>query len=121
MEPRIWLRGGCSEDRISLVQGQMTQQEDVVSRLDINPELTDDQRARLTALLTEFKNCFAANPKKPNLVKNGEHKIEVKASATPIKAKRFRMSPQQEEEVRKQADDVAEEWDSTTLNITLGK
>ena len=53
-----------------------------------------------------FKDRFAPNPKKPSVTKIGEHRIDIAPDARPIKAKRFRMSPFQEEEVNKHAEEM---------------
>ena len=54
----------------------------------------------------EFKDRFAANPKKPSVTQIGEHQIDVLPTAGLVKAKCFRMSPQQEEEVNRQAEEM---------------
>ena len=73
---------------------------------DINPDLELDQKAALLSLLMEFTDRFAANPKKPSVTQIGEHQIDVLPTARPVKAKRFRMSPQQEEEVNRQVKEI---------------
>ena len=54
----------------------------------------------------EFKDRFAVNPPKPSDTQIGEHQIDVLPTARPVKVKRFRMSPQQEEEVNRQAEEM---------------
>ena len=73
---------------------------------DINPDLEPDQKAALLYLLMEFKDRFAANPRKRSVTQIGEHQIDVLPTARPVKAKRFRMSTQQEEEVNRQAEEM---------------
>ena len=51
----------------------------------------------------EFKDRFDANPKRSSVTQIGEHQIDVLPTARPVKAKHFRMYPQQEEEVNRQA------------------
>ena len=79
-----------------------------VEDIDINPELTVDQQKQILDLLNEFSDVFAENPKKPALTNKGEHVIETLETARPVKSKRYRMSPQQEEEISKQADQMVQ-------------
>ena len=71
---------------------------------DINPDLELHETQALEALLMEFSDCFASNPKKTTVTHVGEHVIETVPGARPIKSKRYRMLPQQEQEVEKQTE-----------------
>ena len=62
----------------------------------------------MEALLIDYSDCFAANPKKPSVTDLGEHKIVTIPSAVPVKAKQYRMSPQQEDEVNRQCDEMVQ-------------
>ena len=100
--PHLWARGGTQSDRVALISGSSNEP----IKFNINPNLTADQKARLLALLHEYEDCFAQNPKKPSATSMGEHVIETVPGTQPRKAKRYRMSPQQEEEVVKQSDEM---------------
>ena len=99
LQPKLLLRGGNHNERVVLIseKKEITEQD-----FDINPDLEPDQKAALLSLLMEVKDGFAANPKKPSVIQIGEHEIDVLPTARPVKAKCFRMSPQQEEEVNRQ-------------------
>ena len=73
---------------------------------DINPDLEPGHKAVLLSLLMEFKDRFAANPQKHSVTQIREQQIDVFPTATPVKAKCFRMSLQQEEEVTRQAEEM---------------
>ena len=92
--------------------------EEVEHKFDINPELPRDQQVALKNLLMNFEDRFAPDPKKPSVTKIGEHRIDIVPDARPIKAKRFRMSPFQEEEVNKQAEEMIK---NNVVIIPLGQ
>ena len=75
-------------------------------KFDINPDLELHERQALESLLMEHADCFASNPKKPIVTHVGEHAIETLPAAQPIKSKRYWMSPQQEQEVNKLAEQM---------------
>ena len=102
--PHLWVQGGTYSDRVAVIRGE--NEVDQPLKFDINPDLEDDQKSRLQALLHEFEDCFAPNPKKPSATSMGEHVIETFPGTQPRKAKRYRMSPQQEEEVTRQAEEM---------------
>ena len=102
--PKLWLKGGSQDERVAVMEE--IEGEEVEHEFDINPELPRDQQVALKNLLMNFKDRFAPNPKKPSVTKIGEHRIDIVPDARPIKAKRFRMSPFQEEEVNKQAEEM---------------
>ena len=100
--PLLWMRGGTHNDRVAMAMSSSG--EDM--KFDINPNLDDSQKSRLRSLLEEYSDCFAENPKKPTATPTGTHIIETVQGARPHKAKRYRMSPQQEEETNKQAEEM---------------
>ena len=53
--------------------------------------------------MNEFKDRFASDPKCPSLTNLGEHEIKLVPGAIPVKSKKYRMSPAQEQEVIRQA------------------
>ena len=67
----------------------------------INPELDPRQKSQIQALLEEFHDVFAENPKKPSTTTTAQHLIET-GNALPIKAKSIRVSPQVEAEINVQ-------------------
>ena len=99
--PHLWLRGGSPSARVAA-----THTSEAPIQFDINPDLNNDQKSQLLSLLREYEDCFALNPKKPSATSMGEHVIETLPGAQPRKAKRYRMSPQQEEEVTQQSDEM---------------
>ena len=100
--PLLWMRGGTHNDRVAVAMSSSGEE----MKFDINPNLDDSQRSRLQSLLEEFSDCFAENPKKPTATSTGTHIIETVQGARPHKAKRYRMSPQQEEETNRQAEEM---------------
>ena len=102
LTPLLWIRGGTHNDRVAMATSSSKDK----MIFDINPNLDDSQRSRLLSLLEEYKDCFAVNPKKPSATPTGTHVIETIPGARPHKAKRYRMSPQQEEETNRQAEEM---------------
>ena len=100
--PHLWVKGGSYDDRIAVIRGE----EGTKFKFDINPDLDPDQKSRLLSLLHEYEDCFALNRNKPSLTNMGEHVIETLPGSQPRKAKRYRMSPQQEEEMNRQAEEM---------------
>ena len=93
---------------------------------DINPDLPEEQQDQLRELLNEFSDRFAKDTKKPTLTNVGEHIIETTPGARPVKCKKYRLSPKQEEEVKRQAnkmveDGVARPSNSWAHNVILVK
>ena len=104
----VWIRGGNMESRISAA-GQ--DQADSITEFDfdINPDLPEEQQDQLRELLIEFSDRFAKDTKKPTLTNVGEHVIETTPGARPVKCKKYRLSPEQEEEVKRQANKMVED------------
>lgn len=86
----------------------ITEEDRSKKKFDINPNLTVEEKFEMLKLLEEYSDCFASNPKKPTATNVGEHVIKTTPDARPVKAKRFRMSPQDEEEVNKQVEQMVE-------------
>ena len=77
------------------------------SRWNINPDITHQESTRLMALLEEFDDVFAVNPKKPSVAKYAQHVIDT-GNAQPIKARNVRVSPQVEKEINIQVTQMLE-------------
>ena len=106
LQPQVWIRSGEFHERIAVATQEVDTKE---YKFDINPELTEEQKGKLLALLNEYSDCFAPNPKKPTLTSFGEHVTDTVPGSRPVKAKRFRMSPQQEEEVNRQGEQMVKD------------
>ena len=106
LQPQVWTRGGEFHERIAVATQEFDSKE---YKFDINPELTEEQKGKLLALLNEYSDCFAPNPKKPTLTSFGEHVIDTVSGSRPVKVKRSRMSPQQEEEVNRQVEQMVKD------------
>ena len=65
---------------------------------DINLELAFREREALSKLLSEYRDVFASNPKKPSVTHLLEHRI-VTGTARPVKAKGPRVSPQTKQSI----------------------
>ena len=77
--------------------------------VDINPDLPDERQDQLKELLKEFSNRFAKDTKKPTLTNVGEHIIETTPRARHVKCKMYRLSTEQEEGVKWQANKMVED------------
>ena len=91
LQLQVRIQGGEFHERIAVATQEVDSKE---YKFDINPELTEEQKGTLLALLNEYSDCFAPNPKKPTLTSFGKHVIDSVPGSRPVKAKRFRMSPQ---------------------------
>ena len=103
LQPQVWIRGGEFHERIAVATQEVDTKE---YKFDINPEFTEEQKGKLLALLSEYSDCFAPNPKKPTFTSFGEHVIDTVPGSRPVQAERFRMLPQQEEEVNMQVEQM---------------
>ena len=90
LKPKVWVRGGSFQDCVSVANSE---KQEVV--FDINPNLTSQQKSKLLTLLNEYSDCFASNPKKPTATTLGEDVVDTISGTRPVKAKRYRISPQQ--------------------------
>ena len=106
LQPKVWIRGGEFHEHIAVATQEVDSKE---YKFDINPELTEKQKRKLLALLNEYPHCFVPNPKKPTLTSFGKHVIDTVPGSRPVKAKRFQMSPQQEEEVNRQVEQMVKD------------
>ena len=104
----VWIRGGNMESRISAAGQDQT---DSITEFDfdINPDLPEEQQDQLRELLIEFSDRFAKDTKKPTLTNVGEYVIETTPGARPVKCKKYCLSPEQEEEVKRQANKMVED------------
>ena len=80
LQPQVWIRGGEFHKRIAAATEEIDSKE---YKLDINPELTEEQKGKLLALLNEYSHCFAPNRKKPALTSFGEHVIDTVPGSRP--------------------------------------
>ena len=86
LQPQVWIRGGKFHERIAVATQEVDTKE---YKFDINPELTGEQKGKLLALLNEYSDCFAPNPKKPTLTSFGKHVLDTVPGPRPVKAKRL--------------------------------
>ena len=119
LQPKMWVRGGQFNDRVAVANGER----DVLNhQFDINPNLEPTQKKKLESFRTEYKDRFAPNPKKPTLTSVGEHRIDTVPDARPVKTKRFRMSPQRENEANRQAEEMMENGVARpSASLAMGK
>ena len=72
----------------------------------INPKLPPSESQTISALLREFTDLFAKDPKKPKRIKTGiQHYLDLEAS-TPIQVRPKRMPPAWEKTVAEQAEEM---------------
>ena len=76
-------------------------------RWNISPDITSQQSRRLAALLEEFHDVFAENPRKPSITTRAQHLIETGGSQ-PVKARSVRVSPQVKREINTQVTQMLE-------------
>ena len=101
----IMLSGGEVDGRVDVARIEQHTHVNNNQEFDINPELTDDQKQKLSNLLSKYKSVWATNPKKPALCKLGKHKIDT-GGAKPVKQKMRRMSPNNSAEVNRQIEEM---------------
>jgi len=80
-------------------QEQQTELRDIraaIENLQVEEELTPEQRKRLQAVLLEYEDVFAKHPKKVKSSKLPKHHIDTMGH-TPINAQTYRRSPQEDE------------------------
>ena len=72
LQLQVWIRGDEFHESIAVPTQEVDSKE---YKFDINPELTEERKGKSLALLNEYSDCFAPNPKKPILTSFGEHVI----------------------------------------------
>ena len=108
IETIVLIRGGNMESRISAADQDQTDSTTEFD-FDINPDLPEEQQDQLRELLNEFSDRFAKDTKKPTFTNVGEHIIETTPGARPVKCKKYRLSPEKEEEVKQQVNKMVED------------
>ena len=102
LKPKVWVRGGSFQDRVAVANSE---KQEVVFDY---PNLTSQQKSKLLTLPNGYSDCFASNQNKPTATTLGEDVIDTISGTRPVKAKGYRISPQQEEEINKQVDGMVE-------------
>ena len=80
-----------SDNSISVIEpGSTTTVPNVEENLVFGGNLSNAQKDRMSSLVSRYKDISASNPKKPNLVKNMEHRI-ITNDAQPVNRKPYRV------------------------------
>lgn len=83
-------------------------EEEVLSKVQLGPELREEERDELQALIREFSDIFVTKHTDLPAINLEEHKVELVEGAVPVRNRQRRLAPSQVEVLRRELDQLLE-------------